>query len=87
MDTYLRDSLTKLGITPENHRALLLLPLVYVAWADGKMEDVEVERIDAIAKHKLFIGPEGLRVLDEWLSKAPEKELFVHGLEELFLQA
>jgi hypothetical protein len=86
-DTRLAKSLEALGITPGNHRALLLLPLVYVAWADHKMETVEIERIDHIAKHRLYLGPEAIACLDEWLIQAPDREHFLAGLQELFLLA
>ena len=86
-DARLAKTLEGLGITPRNHRALLVLPLVYVAWADHKMETVEIERIDEIAKHRLYLGPEAIACLDEWLIKAPDKEHFLAGLQQLFLLA
>jgi len=86
-DTPLAKTLETLGITPGNHRALLLLPLVYVAWADHKMETVEIERIDQIAKHRLYLPLEAITCVDAWLVKAPDKEHFLAGLQELFLLA
>ena len=41
----IKRDLVALGIDPEDYRVLKLLPLVYVAWADGKMESVERSRI------------------------------------------
>jgi hypothetical protein len=87
MDPFLRESLSKLGITPENHRVLMLLPLVYVAWADGKMEDVEIERIDEIAKRKFYLTASGVQILDGWLIDQPTREYFDEGLQDLFLLA
>lgn len=87
METYLVDSLGKLGFTPGNYRVLMLLPLVYVAWADGTMEDVEIERIDAIAKERFFTDTSGLEILDNWLAERPSEEYFRQGLEDLFLLA
>lgn len=65
----------------------MLLPLVYVAWADGKMEDVEIARIDDIAKERFHFGARALAILDEWLLNRPSKEYFTEGLQELFLLA
>ncbi len=35
---HMRNSLEKLGIPPDDFRVLKLLPLIYVAWADGTIE-------------------------------------------------
>jgi hypothetical protein len=86
-DTSLSKTLEALGITPGNYRALLLLPLVYVAWADRKMEDVEVDRIHQIAKHRLYMRDDAMAIVKGWLTKAPDKEHFLAGLQELFLLA
>jgi hypothetical protein len=87
MDPFLRDSLGRLGITPENHRVLMLLPLVYVAWADARMEAVEIERIDKIAKEKFWLNKSGIDILDGWLKDQPTREYFDEGLQDLFLLA
>lgn len=87
MDTYVRDSLAALGITPENHRVLMLLPLAYVAWADGKMEDVEIEKIDQIAKERFFFKKSAIDILDGWLKQRPSQAYFEEGFQDLFLLA
>jgi hypothetical protein len=87
VDQLLRDSLASLGITAENHRVLMLLPLVYVAWADEKMEDVEIERIDKIAKERFYLSKSGFDLLDSWLEKPPTVDYFNQGLQDLFLLA
>ena len=87
MDPTLKESLLSLGLTPQNHRVLMLLPLVYVAWADGKMEDVEIERIDDIARKHFHFGKSGLDILDTWLKKRPTQDYFDEGLQSLFLLA
>jgi hypothetical protein len=87
VDEFLRESLASLGVTPGNYRVLMLLPLVYVAWADGKMEDVEIERIDKIAKERFYLAKTGLDLLDGWLKKQPTREYFNQGLQDLFLLA
>lgn len=87
MDAEIKESLATLGFTPENCRVLMLLPLVYVAWADGKLEEVEIARIDEIAKEKFHLGTRGLAILDNWLIERPSREYFNFGLQELFLLA
>jgi len=64
-----------------------LLPLVYVAWADGKMEDVEIEKIDEIARTRFFFTKSAVDILDGWLKSRPSQEYFDEGLQDLFLLA
>ena len=76
-DDQLVKTLKELGITEENHRVLALLPLVLVAWADGKMQRAEIQRILDIARTHGFIGEGGTAatdVLDGWLAEKPSKE-------------
>ena len=87
MDATLKESLASLGFTGGNYRVLMLLPLVYVAWADGRMEDVEIERIDDIARSRFHLGSSGLEILDGWLATQPSKEYFDEGMQDFFLLA
>ncbi len=87
MHEELKKSLDGLGITPGNYRVLMMLPLVYVAWADGKMEEVEIARIDDIARQKLYLELSGLEMLDQWLRKPPDEKYFQEGMKSLFLLA
>ncbi len=87
IDTTLKDSLASLGFSPDNYRVLMLLPLVYVAWADGYMDDAEIARIDDIAKTRFHLGPKGLAILDSWLFERPSKEYFGEGMRDLFYLA
>jgi len=79
----LERTLTGLGIEPASHRVLMLLPLVYVAWADGHMEHVEVERIRRFARERLHFTADTAKVLDRWLRTAPTREYVERGLQEL----
>lgn len=81
------DYLSPLGVDAVSHRALQLLPLVYVAWADGKMEDVERERIEHIATERLFLGPAALRLLRSWLDRPLDAEFVREGIARLRLLA
>jgi hypothetical protein len=75
--------LKELGLEPKSYRALMLLPLVYVAWADGKMEHVEIKRIEDFARQRLHFTPETTAVLDNWLKEAPSFRYVERGLEGL----
>jgi hypothetical protein len=65
-DDVLLDQLVAFGISPDTLTALSLVPLVEVAWADGKVEDAEKRAIlaaagaaglnEASAGHKLIEG-------------------------------
>ena len=79
----IRESLHKLGIEGAGIRALLLLPLVYVAWADGKMDRVEVEKIRQIARDRLHLGSESEQVLERWLAERPSRLQVQDGLQGL----
>jgi hypothetical protein len=76
-----------LGIDPSDYRVLKLLPLVYVAWADGKMEEVERSRILELASRSFGIGVSGAQVLHEWLSAPPSHEYFRRALRDLLALA
>src|SRR5688572_28934539 len=64
----LRRSLEHLRIPLSDYRVLKLLPLVYVAWVDGKIERVKKDRIHAYAAREYDLSPAGDAVLDRWLS-------------------
>lgn len=79
----LERTLMSLGIRPSSYRALMLLPLIYVAWADGKMESVEVEHIRKFARERLHMTPDTVAVLDNWLREAPSQSYVETGLQGL----
>ena len=58
-------------------RALGLVPLVMVAWADGKLDDKEREAIlDAAGTMGLSSDGTDLELLTAWLSTPPDPALF-----------
>ena len=63
--------LATLGIDEMSYRALPLLPLVAVAWADGEVQASERAVIMRTAKDTWQINPEGERVLRNWLTYPP----------------
>lgn len=79
----LEQTLAALGLGRKSYRALMLLPLVYVAWADGKMEHVEVERIREFARERLHLSQETANALDGWLSEPPSRRNVEDGLRGL----
>lgn len=83
----LKRAIHHLGIAPEDYRVLKLLPLIYVAWADGTMERVKKDRIHAFAAKHYDLGANAVKVLDQWLSAPPSHEYIEEGLHDLFLLA
>jgi len=89
-ETFL-DRLIELGIGPETVLALTLVPLIAVAWADGTLDGRERDAIIKAAEEK-GVSPEtaGHQLLETWLSRRPERELFdswkqyVRGIWETF---
>jgi hypothetical protein len=79
----LEETLATLGLERSTYRALMLLPLVYVAWADGKLEHVEVERILQFAQARLHLTPGTMAVLERWLHEAPSASYVERGLQGL----
>jgi hypothetical protein len=83
----LRQSLKHLGIAPSDHRVLKLLPLIYVAWADGKMELVEKERIHSFAARHFDLSAAAMAVLDDWLTKRPSHSYVTEALRDIYFLA
>jgi hypothetical protein len=83
MDSELERNLAGLGLTRSTYRALMLLPLVYVAWADGSVQNVERELILKFARQRLHLTPETTKVIEGWLENAPTKQYIESGLQGL----
>jgi hypothetical protein len=68
--------LVQLNVKPETLAALAAVPLVEVAWADGKIEAAERE---AVLKHANGLGilPDSVEhaLLERWLTHRPEPNL------------
>ncbi len=67
------DWLADLKVPREAYRVVMLLPLVYVAWADGKVQGPERTVILRIAREKGLLDNGGAEALERWLSEAPSK--------------
>lgn len=83
----LRSSLRHLGINDSNYKVLKLLPLVYVAWADGRIEPEQEERLLDLAHNHFQIGRDGERLLKRWIAERPTKEYIREGLHDILLLA
>lgn len=82
-DSELERTLAGLGLAKSTYRALMLLPLVYVAWADGSVQNVERELILKFAAERLHLTPETTSVIERWLETPPTKEYLEVGLQGL----
>ena len=77
-DDAVLERLVGLGLKANTIAALSLVPLIQVAWADGKIQDNERTAILQGAHGKgLEKGTAGYELLQEWLNKPPKDELFV----------
>lgn len=70
------DELLDLGLSAATLTALALVPLVAVAWADGRLEPRERDAITgAAAESGIAAGTASRVILDSWLVVAPEPAL------------
>jgi hypothetical protein len=83
----MRRSLDRLGIPAHDFRVLKLLPLIYVAWADGKMERVKKDRILHYAAREYGLSAAGAAVLAGWLLQRPTPDYIAEGLHDIFFLA
>ena len=76
-DDAVLDKLVTLGLRANTIAALSLVPLIFVAWADGSIQDNERSAILQGAHGKgLEQGTDGYELLTTWLNKKPDAELF-----------
>jgi hypothetical protein len=77
-DDAVLEKLVALGLRGNTIAALSLVPLIQVAWADGAIQDNERVAILQGAHGKgLDQGTDGYELLQTWLSRKPNDELFV----------
>jgi hypothetical protein len=63
--------LKELHVPREAYRIVSLLPLVYVAWADGKVQGAERTLVLSIARERGLLENGGAEALERWLSERP----------------
>jgi tellurite resistance protein len=76
-DAELTRSLARLGLDQKNWRAVSLLPLIEVAWADGKVQDAERKLLVEVAA-RYGLDP-GSAFLKKWLARRPAKADFLRA--------
>lgn len=77
-DDALLDTLIHMDIRAETLASLTLLPLVSVAWADGKMEAGEQKAIlEAANSRNLSQGTAGYTMVENWLKEKPPHEIYL----------
>ncbi len=75
-DESVMNQLLEVGVTAQTLAALSLVPLVLVAWADGKLDDKERKAVlEAAASRGLEPGHPAHELLSTWLCAAPEPAL------------
>lgn len=76
-DDSVLDQLVELGMSGKTVAALSLVPLIYVAWADGTIQDNERDAIlHGAAGKGMEAGTPGHALLESWLAKQPADSLF-----------
>lgn len=71
------DKLVELEIEPQVVAALVAVPLIQVAWADGHVDEKERKTILALVeKHGIQDGTVEHELLESWLEHRPEAKLF-----------
>lgn len=76
-DAALLDRLVELGIRVESLAALMLVPLVEVAWADGTMDPREREAVlNAATATGIELGSPSHALLESWTQDRPPAALY-----------
>ena len=80
----MRRPLEHLGIHHRDYRVLKLLPLIYVASADGKMETAKKDLIHALAASTYDLSAAGMAILEHWLNEPPTGAYVAEGLRDIY---
>jgi len=76
--TFLRD-LDALGLDASSYRAILLLPLIEVAWADDAIQAPERDAILGYGEGNQLLADGARAVVEEWLTERPSRDFFERG--------
>ncbi len=75
-DAAFLNRLAAIGFSPETALAIVLIPLIAVAWADGKMDDREREAILEAARERGVTADRiGRQLLADGLARKPDPKL------------
>lgn len=77
----LDELLARLNLGKNHFRSLGMLPLVHVAWSDGKVQFAEASILRRFAEEKGWVAEDTENVLNEWITQAPSKEDIRLGTE------
>ena len=83
IDAKLVMELDALGLSKEAYRAILLLPLVEVAWVDGEVQPKERDEILSYAEGNQLLAGDAHRVVEDWLTNRPSDDYFTRGRKVL----
>lgn len=75
-DASLIERLAQVGITGSTAAALTLVPVLHVAWADGKIQQREREAILGGGGECGIVVPECKQLLEHWLEHRPKPGMF-----------
>ncbi|MEZ4319866.1 MAG: hypothetical protein R3F61_20315 [Myxococcota bacterium] len=75
--------LDALGLDESSYRAILLLPLIEVAWADNEIQKQERDAILGYGEGNQLLAGKARQVVEEWLTERPTKDYFERGREVL----
>ena len=76
-DEELLNHLIELNISPTSFAAFSLLPLIQVAWADGRVQTAEREAILKSAEQSgISKETAAFELLDSWMDETPDDELY-----------
>lgn len=79
LDPHVREALDELGLDEASYRAILLLPLVEVAWVDGIIQPHEREAILNYGEGNALLAGGARSVLEGWLETRPDHVTFARG--------
>lgn len=74
-DAALLDKLIALDVSPDLLASLAIVPLVEVAWADGKVEEAERKAIERSLDGASFAKGIDKEIVDAWLERRPGERL------------
>lgn len=78
-DEVVKRELDALGLREDSYRAILLLPLVEVAWADGEIQAAEREEILSYGSGNQLLEGGARAVVEDWLTERPSPDYFARG--------
>jgi hypothetical protein len=83
-DAKLLRHIADLGLTRETGAAVLLAPLVQVAWAEGRVSDAERGKVLSLAASRGMVpGSPAYGQVEAWLTHRPSDDLFATALEAM----